>query len=289
MKHYLVFSIPAFILILILAQSCNGGMQADSTGDKNANNSQEEYVLVWEEEFDYKGLPDTNNWIFDTEGNEAGWGNNEAQHYTYRDTANAYVSNGTLKIKAKKEEAEGKFYTSARLVSRPSWQYGRIEISAKVPDGRGTWSAIWMMPGGWFFNDGNWPDVGEIDLMEHVGHEIGVIHASAHSKDYQWQNNTQKTGTISIEGVSDTFNVYTLDWTSEYIKVYANDSLFFTYENEGLGESKWPFDKAFSLIMNIAVGGVWGSKNGIDESAFPHIMEIDYIRVYQPQNIASGE
>ena len=237
--------------------------------------------LVWFDEFEYKGLPDPMKWKYDTEGNDHGWGNNEAQYYTKANKENAFVKDGKLHITAHKKKFNDKEYTSARLISNADWQYGRIEVNAKLPDARGTWSAIWTMPGGWTFSDGNWPDVGEIDIMEHVGHNLGVIHASAHSKDYQWQKNTQKTGTIFIPDVNTEFHSYILDWTPDYMKVYVDDSLYFTYENEGLGESKWPYDKPFYLILNVAVGGAWGSIEGIDDSAFPQTMEVEYVRVYQ--------
>ena len=138
-----------------------------------------------------------------------------------------------------------------------------------------------MMPGGWTFRDGNWPDVGEIDIMEHVGHALGVIHASAHSKDYQWQENTQKTATISIPDVAEKFHTYTMEWSPDSMKISVDDHLYFQYKNEGLGESKWPYDKPFYLIMNLAVGGVWGDIQGIDDPAFPQSMAVDYVRVYQ--------
>jgi beta-glucanase (GH16 family) len=239
------------------------------------------YSLVWYDEFDYSGLPDSTRWEYDTEGNEAGWGNNEAQYYTRSNIKNARVDNGVLKIIAHHEQYQGKEFTSARLLSKADWQYGRIEVKARVPDAVGTWSAIWMMPGNWSFLDNDWPDIGEIDIMEHVGHDLGRIHASAHSKDYQWQKGTQKTATIFVDDASDNFHVYSLEWTKDYLKAFVDDSLYFVYENEGLGEDKWPYDKPFYLILNLAVGGAWGSVKGIDYNAFEQTMEVDYVRVYQ--------
>ena len=243
------------------------------------------YEMVWNDEFDNNGLPDKTKWSYDTEGNEDGWGNFEAQHYTEANLKNAGVENGILHITARKEDCSGKKYTSARLVSKANWKYGKIEVNAKLPPGRGTWSAIWIMPGGWSFNDGNWPDIGEIDIMEHVGHDLGVIHASAHSKDYQWQKETQKTATISVPDVSEKFHSYILEWTPDVLKAFVDDSLYFEYKNEGLGETKWPYGKPFYLIMNVAVGGAWGSMQGIDEDAFPQTMEIDYVRIYQKKRV----
>lgn len=239
------------------------------------------YKLVWSDEFDYNGLPDSTKWIYDTEGNSAGWGNREEQFYTTARIENARVEEGILSIHAIKEEFEGKQYTSARLVSKADWQFGRIEVRAKIPSGRGTWPAIWMMPGGWSFNDGNWPDIGEIDIMEHVGWDPNVIHASAHSKDYQWQAETQKTGIITIPDATENFHKYILEWSSEVMKAYVDDSCYFVYKNEGLGESKWPYNKPFYLILNLAVGGAWGSVKGIDESVFPQTMQVDYVRIYK--------
>ncbi len=270
----------AFLLAILLVASCNQ-KKANTSNTDSANKSQNEYELVWQDEFDYSGLPDSTLWRYDTEGNNAGWGNNEAQFYTVERLENANVENGILQVIAQKEDYQDKNYTSARLVSKADWKYGKIETRAKLPAGRGTWAAIWMMPGGWTFNTGNWPDIGEFDIMEHVGYEPGVIHASAHSKDYQWQVGTQKTDTIHIADATETYHSYTWEWTPEVVKAYVDDRLYFEYKNEGLGETKWPYDKPFYLILNVAVGGAWGSVKGIDDSAFPQIMEVDYVRVYQ--------
>lgn len=264
-------------ILCLLFSSCNINKKDKS----RQNNVVEEYQLVWSDEFDYIGLPDSTKWIYDTEGNADGWGNWEAQHYTNAKKENAWVENGVLNIIAFKKQFEGKEYTSARLHSKNAWLYGKIEVRAKLPDGRGTWPAIWMMPEGWTFNDGNWPNIGEIDIMEHVGHNAGVIHASAHSKDYQWQKGTQQTAIIKIPDATEKFHSYILEWAEDIMKCYVDDQLFFEYKNEGLGESKWPYTKPFYLILNVAVGGAWGSVEGIDKEAFPQTMEIDFVRIYQ--------
>ncbi len=261
----------------MLSGCCNNNGTSDDKKEKPVDG----YKLVWQDEFQYSGLPDSTKWMFDTDGNDEGWGNNEAQYYTYADNDNAWVENGTINITAHKENFGGKEFTSARLMSKADWQYGKIEVSAKLPTGRGTWSAIWVMPGGWSYKEGNWPDVGEIDIMEHVGHDLGVIHASAHSKDYQWQKQTQKTATVFVPDAHNEFHTYILDWTPDILRAYVDDSLYFEYKNEGLGETKWPYDKPFYLIMNLAVGGAWGSIKGVDYEAFPQTMEVDYVRVYQ--------
>ena len=247
----------------------------------NSKTDGKDWQLVWSDEFNGRGLPDSTKWTYDTEGNSAGWGNNEKQFYTIARKENASVENGKLTITAIKEDFEGKKFTSARLVPKTAWQYGRIEVRAKLPNGRGTWPAIWMMPGGWSFKDGNWPDIGEIDIMEHVGYDLNVIHASAHSKDYQWRASTQKTAVIKVPDVTENFHNYILEWSHDVMKAYVDDSCYFVYKNEGLGVSKWPYDKPFYLILNLAVGGDWGNIKGIDENAFPQTMEVDYVRVYK--------
>jgi len=278
MLKYL-FCISGFIFLIT---ACNLHSSDSSDTDQSLQEDQV-YKLVWQDEFDYSGLPDSTKWKYDTEGNEAGWGNHEAQHYTEANIKNAQVEDGVLKIIAHKEDFAGKEYTSARLISNADWKYGKIEVKAKLPPGRGTWSAIWAMPGGWSFNDGNWPDIGEIDIMEHVGHELGIIHASAHSKDYQWQANTQQTATMQVPDVSEKFHSYILEWTPDVMKAFVDDSLYFEYKNEGLGKTKWPYNKPFYLIMNVAVGGAWGNMKGINEKAFPQTMEVDYVRIYQKE------
>lgn len=275
------FQKPAFFFagIFVLITSCNAPNKDSST-----NEEKDPYELVWSDEFDYNGLPDSTKWLYDTEGNDAGWGNNEAQFYTAGRLENARVRDGKLVITARQERMDGKEFTSARLLSNADWKYGKVVVNAKIPPATGTWSAIWMMPGNWTFKDGNWPDIGEIDILEHVGHDPGVIHASAHSKDYQWQAGTQKTGIITVPDATEKFHDYILEWDAEYIKAYVDDSLYFSYQNEGLGESKWPYDKPFYLILNVAVGGAWGSIKGIDEESFPQSMEVDYVRIYQKKN-----
>lgn len=241
------------------------------------------WKLAWSDEFNYTGLPDTTKWSYDTEGNSAGWGNKEEQFYTTARKENANVENGNLVITAIKEDYEGKKYTSARLVSKADWMYGRIEVSAKLPAGRGTWPAIWMMPEGWSFKEGNWPDIGEIDIMEHVGQNLNVIHASAHSKDYQWQKGNQKTAVITVPDVSTKFHAYILEWSPDIMKISVDDSCYFEYKNEGSGISKWPYIKPFYIILNLTIGGAWGGINGIDDAAFPQSMEVDYVRVFRKE------
>ena len=239
-------------------------------------------VLVWQDEFNYSGKPDPEKWIHETGG--GGWGNQELQYYTNR-IENSYVENGVLKIKAIKEYYSGNSYTSARLNSTNdgSWKYGRIEVRAKLPSGRGTWPAIWTLPDDWVY--GGWPASGEIDIMEHVGYDQGVIHGTVHTDAYNHTRGTQKGGQIYSSTVSDSFHVYAIEWTEEKIDFFFDDSLYFTFHNEHKTYAEWPFDQDFHLLLNIAIGGNWGGAQGVDPSLTEAIMEIDYVRVYKkPEN-----
>jgi len=240
-----------------------------------------ETVPFWSDEFNYFGKPDSNKWSYDIDGH--GWGNHELQYYTNH-IENASVAGGILTITAINEAFEGKEFTSARLVSRKKGDllYGRIEVRAMVPEGIGTWPAIWMLPTDWEY--GGWPESGEIDIMEHVGYNQNVIHISTHCKAYYWRQNNHKTATKRIETVSTEYHNYRLDWTPETIHGFIDDELVFTNINEGTGYEAWPFDKRFHLILNLAVGGDWGGKQGVDTAAFPASMKIDYVRFYHIMN-----
>jgi beta-glucanase (GH16 family) len=237
------------------------------------------FQLIWFDEFNYSGPPDSTKWGYDVGGN--GWGNNELEYYTNNRLENARVENGVLIIEARKEEYKGMNYTSARLVTKGKgdWLYGRVEVRAKLPKGRGTWPAIWMLASDWTY--GSWPESGEIDIMEHVGYDPDVIHFSTHCLDYYFKIGNQKTATIKMSRTDSLFYTYSLEWYPDRIYGYIDDSLYFTVKNEYLGWRKWPFDKLFHLILNIAVGGGWGAAKGMDDSIWPQKMEVDYVRVYK--------
>jgi beta-glucanase (GH16 family) len=232
----------------------------------------------WSDEFSYTGPPDTTKWGYDIGGH--GWGNNELQYYT-NSTNNASVANGKLVIKALKEPFNGKDYTSSRMVSRNKgdFLYGRIEVSARLPTGKGTWPAIWMLPTDWAYGD--WPKSGEIDIMEHVGHDPAKVHFSVHTDAYNHAIGTQKTTNRTIPTAMSDFHKYRVDWTPDAIKGYFDDELMFTFINEGKGHAVWPFDKRFHILLNIAVGGFWGGAQGVADSSFPAEMEVDYVRYYK--------
>jgi beta-glucanase (GH16 family) len=238
------------------------------------------YELVWSDEFDYTGLPATEKWGYDTDGNAWDWGNNELQFYTDSRQENAWVENDVLTITARKEQMGGKEYTSARLITKNKgdWLYGKVEVRAKLPGGTGTWPAIWMLPTDWEY--GNWPSSGEIDIMEYVGYDPGVVHGTIHTEAYNHILGTQKGAQISVSDAETEFHVYSLRWTPDKIEVYVDDTKYFTFLAQG-DYTTWPFDKRFHLLLNVAVGGSWGGAQGVDNDIFPVKMEVDYVRVYQ--------
>lgn len=239
---------------------------------------------IWFDEFDYSGSPDSTKWNYDLgDGcpNVCGWGNNEAQYYT-QDLKNVRVENGNLIIESHQDSLGGKAYTSTRMVSKHKgdWLYGRIEVRAKLPRGKGTWPAIWMLSTDWKY--GGWPESGEIDIMEHVGYDPGVIHGTIHTEAYNHVKGTQKEGKITVADCMDEFHVYAIDWTKDQVDFFIDEKLYHTVNRDPKDDFKgWPFDQPFHLIMNIAVGGNWGGKEGIDPSIWPQRMEVDYVRVYQ--------
>jgi len=240
--------------------------------------------LVWSDEFDYKGLPDSSKWSYDKGmgcPDNCGWGNNELQFYSWNRPENARVSDGKLTIEARKEKFEGAAYTSARLVSKNKgdWKYGRFDVKAKLPAGTGMWPAIWMLPTKWEY--GGWPHSGEIDIMENVGYLPDSIFGTVHTGSYNGMLGTQKSKGLSLDDLSKAFHVYSVEWTAETISFFIDEKKYHVFNNDHKGSEGWPFDKDFHLLLNIAVGGNWGGKFGVDDKIFPQKMEIDYVRVYQ--------
>lgn len=274
MKPKYLLSLALSLFLLQRNAEAAGKVSPAEAPDKN-------YQLVWSDEFDYTGLPDASKWSFDTAGNASGWGNNEAQFYTKERLQNAEVKNGCLILTAVKEDFEGKKYTSARMVTKGKgdWLYGRVEVRAKLPEGRGMWPAIWMLPTDWAY--GGWPASGEIDIMENVGYDPYRIVASAHTQSYNHVQKTQKNNQLDVPDCYTNFHVYALEWEASEYRVYVDEQLYFTFKNEGAGYKVWPFDKRFHLLLNVAVGGNWGGAKGIDDAIFPRSMVVDYVRVYQ--------
>jgi beta-glucanase (GH16 family) len=243
-----------------------------------SNRKKDAWKLVWNDEFNYNGLPDSTKWNYDVGGN--GWGNNELEYYTGKRLENARVENGNLIIELRKEKWQNREYTSARLISKGKgdWQYGKIEVRAKLPKGLGTWPAIWMLGS---ITPLKWPDDGEIDIMEHVGFDPGVIHASIHCKKYNHIIHTQKTAVTTIPDFADAFHVYGLEWNADSLCISIDDKKYFSFLNEHKGYDGWPFSNPMHLLLNVAFGGNWGAAKGIDNSILPQKMLVDYVRVYQ--------
>ncbi len=270
------------ILIMILLSYCNpteSSKTKDVEGENEINYDLEGWNLVWHDEFEADSL-DMTSWRFETGGH--GWGNSELQYYTDR-TDNTFLEDGKLIIKGIKEDYKGSEYTSARVNSVHGWCYKRIDISAKLPMGIGTWPALWMLPDDWNLGNGSWPDNGELDIMEHVGHNPGHVSASIHCHAYNHKNNTHKTGSMFLQTAMTEFHVYSIQWEQSQINYFVDDSLIFTYEKTDDSWEKWPFFKDFHLIFNIAIGGSWGGAQGVDDLIFPVFMEIDYVRVYEKE------
>lgn len=241
------------------------------------------YYLVWWDEFNAPRLgngktplPDETKWWYET--GAGGWGNREIQNYIAgnrgTDTC-AVLSDGTLKIIAKKVGSE---VLSIRMNSKESWQYGYFEARMKMPVGKGTWPAFWMLPK----NFTKWPDDGEIDIMEYVGYEPDVVHATVHTLSYNHVKGTQKGANTVVQNAASEFHVYAVEWTPSYIKGFVDGKEYFrfSYDNQS-SYATWPFNAPFYLKLNMAWGGNWGGAQGIDPNALPAIFEIDYVRVYQ--------
>jgi beta-glucanase (GH16 family) len=232
------------------------------------------YNLVWADEFDGNSL-NTANWSYDV--GAGGWGNNELQYYT--NGSNVAVSSGTLKILAKQESFGGTNYTSSRIVTKNKvdFRYGKFEARLKLPQGQGIWPAFWLLP---TKNEyGIWPKSGEMDVMELLGHQPNIIYGTIHSGDANFMVHSSSANYMLPTGTfADDFHTFTLEWTPTEVKWLVDGNLYST--KTGADISPWVFDKAFHVLLNVAVGGNWpGSPNGT--TVFPQTMEVDYVRIYQ--------
>ena len=232
-------------------------------------------TLVFQDEFDGQGLPEASRWNYE----EGFVRNNERQYYTRGRVENARLENGALVIEGRRERFQNADYTSASLTSRASWTYGRIDVRAKLPKGRGTWPAIWML--GTNIRDVGWPTCGEIDIMEHVGFDPGRIHATIHTAAYNHVKGTAKGSSVVVSKPDEEFHLYSAKWTPTTIEMSVDGQRYFTFAKEQGGDAVWPYDKPQYLILNLAIGGSWGGQQGIDDSAFPTQYVIDYVRIYR--------
>ena len=229
-------------------------------------------TLVFSDEFNTDGAPDPAKWGYDIGTGSGGWGNNELQYYTAR-PQNAIVQGGVLKIIATRENYMGSTFTSARLLSKGkySFKYGRIEIRAKFPTGVGTWPAAWML--GDNIGTVNWPDCGEMDIVEHLGRDLNKIYGTLH---YPGRSGGNANGaTIVIPDATTAFHTYALEWSPAAIKIYVDAQLFHTVANS----AALPFNQNFFILLNMAMGGNFGGP--VDPAVNTATFEVDYVRVYQ--------
>ena len=237
-------------------------------------------TLVWADEFAVDGLPDTSRWAYDV--GSWGWGNAELQHYTAARAENARVEDGRLVVEAHRERYDSMDYSSARLVTRgkADWTYGYLEARVKLPTGRGTWPAVWML--GDDIAEVGWPMCGEIDIMEHVGYAPDSLYGTVHTAAYNHVRGTQMGRAIEVPGIEDGFHVYAIDWDAERIAWHLDGEEYHRFERpDGAGLEEWPFDAPQHLLVNLAVGGNWGGRHGVDTSVWPQRMEVDWVRVWQ--------
>jgi len=262
MKKFFLFLFPLFLAVYAFPQK---------------------YVKVWGDEFNSPGLPDSTKWDYEV-GKVR---NSELQYYTYKRSENARIQDTVLIIEARKETYQGAGYTSASLISKykGDWQYGKFEIRAKVPTGKGTWPAIWMMPT--YSEYGGWPKSGEIDIMEYVGMNPSNLYFNAHfGSDSGTGHKSSGNSTTAISQPYNKFITFTLVWTPDKLEWYADGVKYHTYTKTSDDFKVWPFNKMFYFILNLAYGGSWGAQQGIDDTKLPHKFYIDYVRVYQLQETA---
>jgi len=237
----------------------------------------QEWKLVWADEFNYTGLPDSAKWTY-----EVGFiRGHEAQYYTGKRIENTRVENGNLIIEARKEHYLTAGYTSGSVNTKykKEWLYGKIEVRAILPKGVGIWPAIWML--GSNIDKVSWPNCGEIDIMESIGYDPSMIYMTIHTGLFNGSKSTQIGCKTKIESVYDQYHVYKVEWYPDRLDFFVDDIKYITYPKAGNSKEMWPYNEPEYLLLNIAVGGDWGGLKGIDDRIFPQKMIIDYVRIYQ--------
>jgi beta-glucanase (GH16 family) len=235
------------------------------------------WTLVWQDEFDGPKL-NPQNWNYDLGGN--GWGNREAQVFTNR-PENIRIQDGMLVIEARQESKPiaGRHYSSARVKTEGlhHWQYGRIEARLKLPQGQGIWPAFWMM--GEDYEENGWPACGEADIMEYIGSEPDLIHATMHGPGYSGRDGIGTTLAVPAESLQNDFHVYAIEWDENEIRWYFDDQQYFKRTPQDV-PGDWVFNHPFFILLSLSVGGNWpGSPDST--TVFPQYLLVDYVRVYQ--------
>ncbi len=244
-------------------------------------------TVLWSDEFNGSRL-DASKWQYDTSRNKEGWYNKELQYYAANRLENLRVGGGNLTIELRKDPQEiRKFpdwgkqkYSSAKIVTqgKAAFQYGFFEARAKLPCTRGSWPAFWMMPIG----NEQWPQGGEIDILEHIGAQPGVVHANLHTGKYNHTKQNGRGAQKPLPTSCSDFHRYQLSWTEDEILIGVDDRAYMRVRNSEPGDrGAWPFDKPFYLILNLAMGGDWAGSKGIDDAPLPQKFEVDYVRVWE--------
>lgn len=242
------------------------------------------YSKVWSDEFNTGTQLNSTYWEW--ENQNSGWVNNEIQNYrpgtqTISGMHTTELVNGYLYINCFKG-SDGKVY-SARVNAKnkgAGWKYGYIEARMLLPRGKGTWPAYWMMPMQVDWTNEGWPKCGEIDIMEEVGYDANVVSSSLHAEGHNHTNGTQVTAARNIRTAESEYHIYALEWSATGIKTYVDGQQLLSYNSDGTVRN-YPYDKPFHIILNLAWGGDWGGAQGVDDSALPVTMKVDYVRVYQ--------
>ncbi len=241
------------------------------------------YKLVWSDEFNAGAMADPAKWDYDTNRNKAGWWNNEAQYYAKARPENSRVEDGKLIIEARKDDVSGfpdfggQKYSSARLLTagKVAWTYGFFDVRAKLPCGVGQWPAIWLL------GTGQWPDTGEIDIMEEVGFHPTTVYGTLHSVHAE-KDHVHQGGETQVADLCTAFHNYQTEWTKTGITFLVDGTPYYHLDKpEKPTQANWPFDGPEYMILNVAIGGAWGGQQGIDDKALPAQMQVDYVRVYQ--------
>lgn len=235
--------------------------------------------LVWKDDFAHSGPVDSKKWDFEV-GKVR---NGEIQFYTRARKENARRDDGHLVLEARKEPWEGSKVTSASIVSKQTWTYGYFEVRAKIPTGRGAWPAVWFLADA-VRRDGpeyvSWPKCGEIDLMENVGYDPEKIHFTIHT-DKSHSGGPPCHASVTVPKAWDAFHIYGLDWHPDRLDFYFDGKKVLTYNNDGQGDYSWPFHRPYYILLNLAIGGGWGGRHGVDDHIFPAQFLVDYVRVYR--------
>jgi beta-glucanase (GH16 family) len=240
------------------------------------------WALEWADEFADGPAPDAKTWSY-----EVGYvRNKEEQFYTNDRRENARIENGKLVIEARRDGFEGRHTTSASLhtLGKRSLLFGRIEVRARIPTGRGAWPAVWTL--GENRREVGWPRCGEIDIMENVGFAPGIIHANIHTGTYNHTRGTGKGNRIDAGRPWDAFHTYAVEWWPDRLEFFFDDTRYFVFRKEAADDGVWPFDKPQYLILNLAIGGAWGGQKGVDDTIFPVRYEIEYVRYFRATPVA---